>query len=211
MEFLLLIKPRKIFFIGIYLAITFLFSFVFFAASAQYGLGFGLHYFSGQEGESLAPDTGTVIKFAAGEGRGEVFRWWTSLSLLVASSDAIFTASSNASAIDYSLKGGEFQLGMKIVPLASQIKIPVQPYMSINAVVQSNSFTFEETATVASTFPYSDSQMYYGYNITVGSDLIMSKKWGFFIEVEQSVVSGSLGGSSFASGGNRILIGIFSY
>jgi hypothetical protein len=211
MEFLLFKVSGKFLTLIFYFTITILYSSISFGASAQYGLGFGLHYFSGQEGESLAPDTGTVIKFAAGEGRGEIFRWWTSLSLLIASSDAIFTASSNASAIDYSLKGGEFQLGMKIVPLASQIKIPVQPYMSVNAVVQSNSFTFDETATVASTFPFSDSQMFYGYNITVGSDLIMSKKWGFFIEVEQSVVSGTLGGSSFATGGNRILIGIFSY
>lgn len=179
-----------------------------FAASSQYSIGAGLHYFSGKDGEALSPDTGTVLKFAAGEGRGEVFRYWTSLSLLLGNDKATFTASSSASELDYQLKGGEFQLGMKIVPLANNIKIPIQPYIGVNIVIQNNQFAFDESATVAATFPFSDSQMFYGYSITVGTDILMSKRWGWFLEVEQGVVSGTLGGSTFATGGNRILFGI---
>lgn len=181
------------------------------AGSSQYGVGAGLHYFSGKDGEALSPNTGTVLKFVAGEGRGSVVRWWTSLSVLIASGSADFTSSSSSSDLDYSLKGGEFQIGTKLVPLAGNIKLPIQPYLGVNLVIQTNQFAFDESATVAATFPYSDSQMFYGYNITVGTDILMSKKWGWFLEVEQSVVSGTLGGSTFATGGNRILVGVAFY
>lgn len=191
------------------MVIVTLFSQFSFAASSQYGVGFGLHYFSGKTGESLAPKTGTVMKFAAGEGRGEAFRWWTSLSLLLSNDSAEITSSGLSTDLDYQLKGGEFQVGMKMVPLASFIKIPVQPYFGINAVVQSNSFTFEENDSYSSSFSVSDSQMFYGYNIVVGTDIIMTKKWGWFIEIEQSTVTGTLGQSAFSTSGNRILLGFF--
>jgi len=180
-----------------------------FAEDIQFEVGGGLMYFAGKPYQSLAPKTGYMVRFGAGAGRQYIFKWVSSFSMFTSSGNTTFNDNGTYTALDYQLVGGEFNLGLKIAPLASLEHLPMQPYVGASGAATSASFKFPENAPVSTTFPKTDSSNYYGYNIFVGVDIEMTKSWGVNFLVEQSKLSGTLANNQFNLDSNRVLFQLF--
>lgn len=179
------------------------------AADIQYEIGGGYAYFAGQQYKSLAPKTGYLVRFGAGAGRKNIFKWVSNLTLVSSSGTTDFNDAGTYRNLQYNLVAGEFNLGFKLAFLAPMERLPVQPYLGASGSAMSASFAFPENATVSDTFPKTEAQNYYGYNIFVGVDIEFNKKMGVNLQVEQSKISGTLAQSAFALDSNRILISLF--
>jgi hypothetical protein len=178
------------------------------ARESQFDVLVGYHYFSGLAQQSIAPNTGYVLRFAAGTRKG-ILRWTSNLSLLYATATNEFDDGGTTRDLAYTLMGGEFNIGFKVAPLGNFTKLPIQPYFGATGAVQIDSFVFGEDATTSATFPKTDATQFFGYNVNVGVDLSMSKRWGFVVAVEQSKVSGTLAATPFVLDGNRVFIGLY--
>lgn len=179
------------------------------AEEYQHEVGVGLHYYSGAADESLAPNTGTLLRFTAGNVPSGWFKWLTSLSILTGGSTATFDDAGSSRTLDYTLIGGEFNVGFSIVPMASFQKLPVQPYFGSTVSLQVNSLRFGDTSGASATFPKTDAGMFMGYALLVGVDLQLGKSFGIGFLVEQSVINGQVAEATFAMGGNRVLLNMF--
>lgn len=201
-----MVRLRKVLFLILF--------FAFFASAAkaenntQYNLMLGYHYFSGKDLKSLAPNTSYLMRFGAGSGTKSMFGWISSMALQFGTATANFNDSGTTRALSYQLIGGEFNLGFRIMPFASQYKLPVQPHFGVTGALQVDSFNFG-TQTVSATFPKTEAQQFYGYNLFVGTDVSLGKNWGVVLQVEQSVISGTVATAVFELSGNRVFLGLF--
>ncbi len=179
------------------------------AARSQYDLSGGMEYFSGKTEESLAPETGMLARLGAQTGE-RIFRWATSLVITSGSGEADFDdQGATVSDLKYKVLGGEFNIGFALYPLGGESKLVLQPFLTVAGASRLASISFEKTAPVSDEFPRSDSAMMFGYNLGVGADYAVSKDWGIKIQIERSQISGTLAGSTFALGGQRVMLGLF--
>lgn len=179
------------------------------ASRSMYDVSAGLEYFSGKTEESLAPETGTLVRLGAQTGEN-IFRWATSLVITTGSGQADFDdAGTTVEDLDFKILGGEFNLGFAIYPLGSNSKLALQPYLMVTGASHLASISFDRDAAVSDEFPRSDSAMMFGYNLGVGADYAVSKEWGIKIHIERGQISGTLAESTFGLGGQRVLLGLF--
>ncbi|MCM2282969.1 MAG: hypothetical protein NDI61_14100, partial [Bdellovibrionaceae bacterium] len=131
-----------------------------FAARAErsmYDVSAGLEYFAGKTQESLAPETGTLLRLGAQTGEN-MFRWATSLVITTGSGEADFDDQGTTVAdLSYTVLGGEFNLGFALYPLGSNSKLVLQPYLMATGASHLASISFEKDAPVSDEFPRSDS------------------------------------------------------
>lgn len=180
-----------------------------YANKSSYDIGGGLQYFSGKTQESLAPETGMVLRLGAMTGEN-IFRWATSLVVTSGSGEADFDDQGDPiSDLSYSILGGEFNIGFAMYPLGSQSKLALQPYLMATATSHLASISFDKDAPVSDDFPRSDSAMMFGYNLGVGADYAVSKDWGIKIHIERGQIAGQLAGSTFNLSGQRVILGLF--
>lgn len=179
------------------------------AADIQFKVGAGQQYFSGKSLQSLSPNKGTILTFAAGSGSRSILRWVSNMTLLSSSGTADFSDSGTSQTLSYALIGGEFNYGVQVAPMASFSKLPIQPYFGVTGALQMDTFTFTDNGSLSSTFPKTSSGQFFGYNIQVGVGINMTKRGGLYIEVEQSTIAGQIAEATFNLNGNRIIIGWF--
>ncbi len=178
------------------------------ASKFNYDIGGGLEYYSGLEEKSLAPGSGTVLRFGAQKGENE-FRWVTSLNVTSSSGEATFDDSGTSIDLDYTLLGGEFNFGFALYPLGGDNKLDLQPYLMATGSTHLASISFDKDAAVSDTFPKSDAGMMFGYALAVGVDYAVDKEWGIKLHIERSQISGALAGSSFSLSGQRVILGLY--
>lgn len=180
-----------------------------YADKSQYDIGAGMEYFSGKTQESLAPETGIVLRLGAQTGES-IFRWATSLVITSGSGEADFDdQGTTVGDLEYKVLGGEFNIGFALYPLGRQSKLVLQPFLMATGASHLASLSFDKDAAVSDEFPRSDSAMMFGYNLCVGADYAVNKDWGIKIQIERSQISGTLAESTFALGGQRVMIGLF--
>ncbi len=178
------------------------------ASKFNYDIGVGMEYFSGLEEKSLAPGSGTVLRFGAQKGE-EIFRYATSFYITSSSGEANFDDSGTTVELTYTLLGGEFNFGFAIYPLGSDSKLELQPYLMATGSTHLASISFDKDAAVSDTFPKSDAAMMFGYALAVGVDYAVAKEWGIKLHVERSAITGALAGSSFSLSGQRVILGLY--
>jgi hypothetical protein len=180
------------------------------AGDVQYEVGGGYAYFAGEQYKSLAPKTGYMLRFGAGEGRKSVLKWVSNLTLLTSSGTSDFTDNGSNVNLSYQLIGGEFNLGLKIAPLSGLDRLPIQPYVGATGSAMAASFKFADNAPVSTQFPRTEAQNFYGYTIFVGADIELSKDiWGVNFQVEQSKITGTVAKQPFFLDSNRIFMSLF--
>jgi len=179
------------------------------AADVQFEIGGGYNYFAGQDAKSLAPATGYLLRFGAESGRRSIFKWVSSLSLLSSQGTADFNDSGTTRNLNYTLVAGEFDLGFKLAFLAGNDRLPVQPYVGASGSAMSASFTFPTNSVVSATFPKTEAQNFYGYDIFVGVDVETGRDWGFNIEVDQIRLAGTVASQPFSLDSNRVYLNLF--
>jgi outer membrane protein W len=179
------------------------------AGGHQYQVGGGLQYFAGLPDKSFASNTATVARFGARFGERSVFSWVANTTLMSSSGAATFKVDGTATANPYQLMGAEFMGGFRFLPLANSSRLPVQPFFGAQGVFQINSVKFPNASSTTTTFPKTDTQYFTGYAFTVGTDLYFNKNWGFSIQVDQVLASGTLANSTFSSNATRFMLLLF--
>ena len=180
-----------------------------FASDVQYEIGAGYDFFAGDSLQSLAPQTGYLLRFGAEAGRRSIFKWMSSLTLLESQGTSNFSDSGTTRNLNYTLVAGEFELGMKLAFLAANDRLPVQPYIGGAGAAMSTSFSFPAGSNVSSTFPLTEAQNFYGYSIFVGADIETGRDWGINVEVDQTVLSGTVANNPFSLNSNRVFLNLF--
>ncbi len=180
-----------------------------FADEVQYEVGGGYAYFAGLPLKSLAPKTGVMARFGAEAGRKSIFKWMSNFSLMSASDTSTFSDNGTTQTLAYQLVAGEFNFGFKLAFLAPIDRLPIQPYLGASGSAMSASFKFGDNTALSSTFPKTDAQNFYGYNIFVGVDINLDRSWGINFQVEQSKISGTVALQPFALDSNRVFFSLF--
>jgi hypothetical protein len=133
-----------------------------------------------------------------------------SLSIISASNTASFDDNGTSTDLPYKLTGGEFNFGFLLVPLGNFQKNSVQPFFGVTGSLQINAISFTDPGTLSATFPKADAPMFTGYALLVGTDILITKRWGMSFVVEQSKITGQVASATFAMSGNRVMVNIFN-